>query len=43
MIEVFPGMIHVFQQFPRELTEARVALASIGAFLKTRPVHPSNP
>lgn len=32
--EVWPGMIHVFQQFPRELPEARLALRAIGAFLR---------
>lgn len=32
--EVWPGMIHVFQQFPRELPQAREALQSIGAFLR---------
>ena len=33
-LEVFSGMIHVFQQFPDELTEAREAIASIGRFLR---------
>ena len=32
--EVWPDMIHVFQQFPRELPQAREALHSIGAFLR---------
>jgi acetyl esterase/lipase len=32
--EVWPDMIHVFQQFPRELPQAREALQSIGAFLR---------
>lgn len=41
-IEIFPGMIHVFQQFRRELIEAREALASIGAFLKACSDQPSN-
>lgn len=31
--EPWPGMIHVFQQFPAELHEARLALASAGHFL----------
>ena len=35
-LEVWPGMIHVFQQFPRELAEAREAIRVIGAFLKAR-------
>ena len=34
-LEVWEHMIHVFQQFPRELDEAREALQSIGAFLRT--------
>jgi monoterpene epsilon-lactone hydrolase len=33
-LEVWEEMIHVFQQFPAELTEAREALGSIGAFLR---------
>jgi monoterpene epsilon-lactone hydrolase len=33
-LEVWDHMIHVFQQFPSELTEAREALGSIGNFLK---------
>ncbi|WP_239143160.1 alpha/beta hydrolase [Variovorax sp. WS11] len=31
--EAWPGMIHVFQQFPAELHEARQAIASAGQFL----------
>lgn len=31
--QVWPGMVHVFQQFPRELHAARQALAEAGAFL----------
>lgn len=34
--EVWPGMIHVFQQFPNELASARAALERIGAFLRER-------
>jgi monoterpene epsilon-lactone hydrolase len=30
---MWPGMIHVFQQFPAELDAARQAIASAGAFL----------
>jgi epsilon-lactone hydrolase len=33
--QVWPGMIHVFQQFPRELAQAREAMAQAGAFLAT--------
>ncbi|WP_375394383.1 alpha/beta hydrolase [uncultured Sphingomonas sp.] len=33
-LSVWPGMIHVFQQFAAELPEARAAIAEIGAFLK---------
>jgi epsilon-lactone hydrolase len=33
-VEVWPGMFHVFQQFPGELASARQARASIGAFLR---------
>ena len=33
---IFAGMIHVFQQFPAELVEAREALRSAGEFLKAR-------
>ncbi|WP_048440367.1 alpha/beta hydrolase [Caenimonas sp. SL110] len=32
--EVWPAMIHVFQQFPAELHEARQAMASAGQFLE---------
>ena len=34
-LEIWEHMIHVFQQFPSELIEARKALQSIGAFLKS--------
>lgn len=37
MLEVWDGMIHVFQQFPDDLVEAELALASLGAFLR-RPL-----
>lgn len=33
-LEVWDDMIHVFQQFPDDLPEARSALASLGAFLR---------
>jgi monoterpene epsilon-lactone hydrolase len=33
-LEVWDGMIHVFQQFPDELAEAREAIGHIGAFLR---------
>ena len=33
-LEVWEGMIHVFQQFPAELIEAREARQSIGTFLR---------
>lgn len=33
--EVWPDMIHVFQQFPQELPEAREAVAAGGQFLAT--------
>lgn len=33
-LEVWDHMIHVFQQFPDDLAEARAALASLGAFLR---------
>lgn len=46
-LQIWPGMIHVFQQFPAELPEAREALAAGGRFVaacldaafdaKTRP------
>ncbi|CCW15832.1 lipase/esterase [Sphingobium indicum BiD32] len=35
-LEVWDEMIHVFQQFPDELDEAREAIAHIGAFLRER-------
>ena len=35
-LEVWDDMIHVFQQFPAELVEAREALDSIGVFLRTQ-------
>ena len=34
-LQVWADMIHVFQQFPRELAEARAAISSIGVFLRT--------
>ena len=34
--QVWPGMIHVFQQFPDALDEADAALATGGAFLAAR-------
>lgn len=34
-LEVWDGMIHVFQQFPDELEEARSAIASMGSFLQS--------
>jgi acetyl esterase/lipase len=34
--QVWPGMIHVFQQFPEQLVEARCAIDDIGAFLSSR-------
>ena len=33
-LEVWDGMVHVFQQFPAELAEARQAIASIGVFVR---------
>jgi epsilon-lactone hydrolase len=33
--EIWPGMIHVFQQFPNELSEAREAVAAGGSFIAT--------
>jgi acetyl esterase/lipase len=33
-LEVWDDMIHVFQQFPDDLPEARLAIASLGAFLR---------
>ena len=35
-LQVWEGMIHVFQQFPAELIEAKDAIDHIGAFLKSR-------
>lgn len=35
-LKVWAGMIHVFQQFPGELAEAREALRAIGAFVKSQ-------
>jgi len=35
-LEVWDGMIHVFQQFAAQLPEARRAIESIGAFLRAR-------
>jgi acetyl esterase/lipase len=34
-LEIWPGMIHVFQQFPSQLTSARKAIDVGGAFLAT--------
>jgi epsilon-lactone hydrolase len=34
-LQAWPGMIHVFQQFPAELPEAREAIAAAGRFLAT--------
>jgi len=36
VLQVYPDMIHVFQQFPRDLAQARNAIAAIGAFLGPR-------
>jgi acetyl esterase/lipase len=33
-LEVYPNMIHVFQQFAAEIAEAREAIAGIGRFLR---------
>ena len=33
-LDVWPGMVHVFQQFPRELPQATAAIAALGNFLK---------
>ena len=33
-LQVWPRMIHVFQQFPQELSEARLARQEIGAFIR---------
>lgn len=41
MLQVWPGMFHVFQQFPAELAAARQARAAIGAFLRERLALPS--
>ena len=41
-LEVWPGMFHVFQQFPDELASARQARASIAAFLRRRLVSPNS-
>ncbi len=35
-LQVWEGMIHVFQQFPAELIEAQDAIDRIGVFLKSR-------
>ena len=35
-LQVWEGMIHVFQQFPAELIEAQDAVDRIGAFLKSK-------
>jgi acetyl esterase/lipase len=35
-LQVWEGMIHVFQQFPAELIEAQDAIDQIGVFLKSR-------
>lgn len=35
-LQVWPGMIHVFQQFPAQLAEARDALAQGGRFIAAR-------
>lgn len=37
--EVWPGMIHVFQQFPDDLPEAREAVAAGGKFIATHLVN----
>lgn len=42
-LEVWEQMIHVFQQFPADLIEARRALASIGRFLRSRLGLPDAP
>lgn len=39
-LTVWPGMIHVFQQFPTELAEAREAIEAIGAFLSAVSAEP---
>lgn len=38
-LEVYAGMIHVFQQFPNQLPEARIAIESIGDFLHSNWRH----
>jgi acetyl esterase/lipase len=38
-LDVWPGMIHVFQQFPRELPQATTAIAAMGDFLKQHFKH----
>lgn len=35
-LDTWEGMIHVFQQFPDELVEARLSIEAIGRFLKDR-------
>lgn len=35
-LQIYPDMIHVFQQFPRDLAQARAAIAAIGDFLAPR-------
>lgn len=37
-LATWPGMIHVFQQFPAELAEARVAIDAIAAFINAPPL-----
>jgi monoterpene epsilon-lactone hydrolase len=37
-LAVWPGMIHVFQQFPEELPEARAAINAIAAFICAPPI-----
>jgi monoterpene epsilon-lactone hydrolase len=41
-VQVWDQMIHVFQQFPRDLAPAREALQSLGDFLRAR-LSPNNP
>ena len=38
-LDVWPGMIHVFQQFPNELPQAVAAIASLGQFLNQHLQH----
>jgi acetyl esterase/lipase len=33
-LEVYPDMIHVFQQFAAEIPEGRQAIAGVGRFLR---------